>query len=85
MSLILPSRRSFLGGIGSLIAAPAILKASSLMPIRGIVMETEPLVLPLFYNFKFALNERSNYGWLLVDIIDIHNAATKSSQLRITP
>jgi hypothetical protein len=32
------SRRAFLSGLGSIIAAPAIVKASSLMPVRGIVM-----------------------------------------------
>lgn len=34
-------RRSFLTGLAGLIAAPAIARASSLMPVRGIVMEIE--------------------------------------------
>ena len=32
--LILPSRRGFLAGLGALIAAPAIVHAQSLMPIK---------------------------------------------------
>lgn len=36
------NRRSFLAGLGSLIAAPAIVRASSLMPVRGIVMPVSP-------------------------------------------
>jgi hypothetical protein len=31
-------RRSFITGVVGLIAAPAIVRASSLMPVRGIVM-----------------------------------------------
>lgn len=41
------NRRSFLTGLGSLIAAPAIVRASSLMPVRGIVMPTQSLPLVL--------------------------------------
>jgi hypothetical protein len=38
-------RRSFLTGLtASLIAAPAIVRAASLMPVRGIVMPVERLV-----------------------------------------
>ena len=33
------SRRGFIGGLGALIAAPAIVRAASLMPVRGIVMD----------------------------------------------
>ena len=36
--MIIP-RRSFLIGLGSLIAAPAIVRASSLMPVGGVVMD----------------------------------------------
>lgn len=32
------SRRSLFSGLGALIAAPAIVKVASLMPVRGIVM-----------------------------------------------
>ena len=38
-------RRSFLTGLGtSLIAAPAIVRAVSLMPVRGIVMAVDPQI-----------------------------------------
>lgn len=33
-------RRTFLTGLGALIAAPAIVRVASLMPVRGIVMPT---------------------------------------------
>ena len=36
--MILP-RRSFLTGLASFIAAPAIVRAASLMPVRGIVQD----------------------------------------------
>ena len=36
MSIIQPSRRGFLAGLGALIAAPAIVRASSLMPVSAI-------------------------------------------------
>lgn len=34
-----PSRRSFITGLVAFAAAPAIVRASSLMPVRGIVMD----------------------------------------------
>lgn len=40
---MLINRRGVLGGIGSLLATPGIVKASSLMPLRGIDMD--PLML----------------------------------------
>ena len=40
-TLIVPSRRSFLRGLGAILAAPAIVTASNLMPIRGLVMPPE--------------------------------------------
>lgn len=36
-------RRSFLLGLSSLIAAPAVVQAASLMPVRGIIMPVGPL------------------------------------------
>ncbi len=35
--LIQPSRRGFLAGLVSCLAAPAIVRAASLMPVRGLV------------------------------------------------
>lgn len=34
------SRRKLLVGLGGLIAAPAVVKCASLMPVRGVVMDT---------------------------------------------
>jgi hypothetical protein len=39
---VIPSRRSFLIGAAALIAAPAVVRASSLMPVRGIVQPVMP-------------------------------------------
>lgn len=36
-------RRRFLIGLGALFAAPAIVRAASLMPVRGIVMSKYPV------------------------------------------
>lgn len=33
------SRRGFLIGLGALVAAPAVVRAASLMPVRGIIMD----------------------------------------------
>ena len=38
-------RRKFLTGLASLIAAPAIVRVSSLMPVRGIIQDIEPTLL----------------------------------------
>ena len=39
---MISSRRSFITGLASLIAAPAIVRVASLMPVRGIVLDTSP-------------------------------------------
>lgn len=41
------NRRSFISGVVSLIAAPAIVRASSLMPVRGVAMP-QPQWTPTF-------------------------------------
>lgn len=51
--LILP-RRSFLTGLASLIAAPGIVKAESLMPVRSIGRFAQPLPYELGSTFRFA-------------------------------
>lgn len=38
----IPSRRGFLAGLSAIIAAPAIVRASSLMPVRGIIQPIAP-------------------------------------------
>lgn len=42
MRLIVPSRRSFLGGLAAVISAPAVVRASSLMPVRSIFVPRFP-------------------------------------------
>lgn len=37
------SRRSFFAGLGAAVAAPAVVAASGLMPLRGIVMPVAPV------------------------------------------
>jgi hypothetical protein len=37
LAIMLLARRGFLFGLGALLAAPAIVRASSLMPVRAIV------------------------------------------------
>lgn len=46
------SRRSFIGGLAALVAAPAIVKAASLMPVRSI-----PLVAVDRGNTYLSINE----------------------------
>lgn len=36
MSLIIPTRRGFISGIAALVAAPAIVRAQNIMPVRSI-------------------------------------------------
>lgn len=38
------SRRGFIGGLAALIAAPAVVRAASLMPVRGIIIPTRNLI-----------------------------------------
>lgn len=40
------SRRAFLTGFGSLIAAPAIVCVQNIMPVRGIIMPMTPFPIP---------------------------------------
>ncbi|WP_341702608.1 hypothetical protein [Ferrovibrio sp.] len=43
--MIAPTRRRLIGGIGLLFAAPAIVKVSSLMPVKVVEEASEPLVM----------------------------------------
>lgn len=59
MTLIVPSRRGFLVGLVSLLAAPAVVRAGSLMPVRNIGR-----FLPAFGFDSFSpLNADSEYQW----------------------
>lgn len=40
------SRRGLIGGLAALMAAPAIVRASSIMPVKALAVEPEPLWLP---------------------------------------
>lgn len=49
------NRRSFLiGAAASLLAAPAIVHASSLMPIRGLIMDVKPVEIVYSGLFRFV-------------------------------
>ena len=43
MADLILHRRSFLAGLGALIAAPAIVRITSIMPVRAIVLPRHPL------------------------------------------
>jgi hypothetical protein len=47
MSKIVSSRRGFLFGLGAALAAPAIVKAANLMPVRAY---RSPVIRPIFYS-----------------------------------
>jgi hypothetical protein len=65
--MLVTSRRSLILGLSSLIAAPALVKASSLMPLRGYNMD--PLIVA--YRFKhptdFPDRMFPNNTWLASD------------------
>lgn len=48
MSSLITSRRTFIGGLASLIAAPAIVRVSSLMPVKvvDLLWAEEAMILP---------------------------------------
>ena len=59
---LIPSRRSFLTGLGaSLIAAPAIVRVESLMPVRALPPE---LLRPVQPVLSIGANLRASYKWL---------------------
>lgn len=63
------NRRGFLRGLGSLIAAPAIVQASSLMPVRGIIMPTELLTVYGASPAMIALPDLRQLQMMLVERI----------------
>lgn len=54
--MIVPSRRGFLAGLGAVIAAPAIVRASSLMRIKPTILTLEDyereILAPIIARFK---------------------------------
>lgn len=67
--MIETSRRKFLIGASALIAAPAIVKASSLMPVRGTIMDSGPVLQlpssPMYFRYVIATESGllSNVKW----------------------
>lgn len=66
------SRRSIISGLGALIAAPALVRASNLMPVRGIIMPMPDLTVTLQEPANFA-----NYApgqWIKVASLDMQSS-----------
>lgn len=63
---MITSRRSFLTGLGAaLITAPAVVRASSLMPVRGLVMPVEqPLSIVMAPDMYAALCDATRRAFL---------------------
>jgi len=75
MTLALPRRR-FLTGALSLLAAPAIVRASSLMKVRGVPLFSEPTLGQLravahVYFRPMTLNEAPIPVWLVPELLPI--------------
>jgi hypothetical protein len=62
-NLILPTRRSFIIGLG--IAAPAVIAASNLMPVRSII-PPEGIIKPDASDLDYALGS-TNTEWVLIN------------------
>ena len=61
---MLTRRRIFVGGVASLICAPAIVRAESLMPIRALIVPIQPVYWGFIDRLRFHLMERAlNNGW----------------------
>ena len=56
------SRRRFLLGLAGLIAAPAIVKVASLMPLRGQVLISPKESYDFLYNYLYIRPEWAIYG-----------------------
>jgi hypothetical protein len=70
---MIQSRRSFLRGLGAtLIAAPAVVRAASLMPVRGIVQDWRPVVRAssIDYAELAAVTRRAFVPRLLVQVYE---------------
>jgi len=61
---MLTRRRSFVAGVASLICAPAIVRAESLMPIRALIVPMEPIHAGFVERLRFHWMERAlKSGW----------------------
>jgi hypothetical protein len=65
------ARRSFLTGLAALMAAPAIVKASALMPLRGDLIASTG-----WSPNYFGLSVRNEAGWRMVSRINIDGLAS---------
>jgi hypothetical protein len=61
---ILTRRRIFVGGVASVICAPAIVRAESLMPIRALIVPMQPVHAGFIERLRFHWMERAlKNGW----------------------
>ena len=57
-------RRVFVGGVASVMCAPAIVRAESLMPIRALIVPMQPLYAGFVERLRFHWMERAlKKGW----------------------
>lgn len=63
--ILLPSRRGFIGGLLGLVAAPAVIRVTRLMPIRAEVEAELITRLDIGYGYLFA---RPEWTTLVLDI-----------------
>lgn len=62
MSSIIPSRRSFLLGLGAVLAAPAVVRAGSLMPVRTPIVMRPGLFKVGEYKLIASLDMQSDFS-----------------------
>ncbi len=61
---MLTRRRIFVGGVASVICAPAIVRAESLMPIRALIVPMQPVHAGFVERLRFHWMERAlKNGW----------------------
>ena len=75
-TIIKPSRRGFITGLASLVAAPAIVKFDALMPVRSIVQTPEEILNKVFAYMIDTDNHLTDaycYGQLMYKVEEIDN------------
>src|SRR4051794_19534857 len=61
---MLTRRRIFIGGIASVICAPAIVRAESLMPIRALIVPMQPIHAGFIERLRFhCMEQLLKNGW----------------------
>jgi hypothetical protein len=90
------ARRSLLIGLGSLFVAPAIVRASSLMPVKKIVLDKVP-VLPSGFNAgdwititsnqidcpSYPINDKYSFGYHRIEAISNSGLITLDNRSEI--